>query len=142
MRAKMSKITDLISKLETFSQGDDASRVKKYLTQNSKFVLFSVYFKQFTDSSICVCILYELSVFRIDISIIINYEFDLCIAYGDTNPVDLPSLSSLWLRSIQALESKMAAAESAYDAFAASKSELGEAERTHESPVCNHFQRE
>ena len=61
-------------------------------------------------------------------------------AYGENTPAYLPSLSSLWLRSIQALESTMAAAESAYDAFAACKSELGEAERTHESPVCNHFQ--
>lgn len=31
MLAKMSKITDLISKLETYSAGEDAARVKKYI---------------------------------------------------------------------------------------------------------------
>ena len=55
MLAKMSKITDLISKLETFSQGDDGARVKKYLTQNNKFGFFGVCFKQLTDSSTYMC---------------------------------------------------------------------------------------
>lgn len=35
MLAKMSKITDLIAKVDSFQQSDDGARVKKHMTQKS-----------------------------------------------------------------------------------------------------------
>ena len=50
MLAKMSKITDLIAKLDSFSQSEDGARVKKYMTQKSAMLK-----KTYSKVYLCFC---------------------------------------------------------------------------------------
>ena len=107
MLTKMSKITDLISKLDGYTQGDDAERVRRCNPEKST-----------TRIGICIRIC----------------TWACMVVPFLRVPLSQPMLTQL--RTIKALEAKLDASQVAYDAFVEAKTRLGDVERTNETPGC------
>lgn len=131
MLTKMLKITDLMSKLDCFAQGEDKTRVSKNLGfywGPTVHTYICKYFPIIVDGLICVVHAYDHIVETCCMHIALVFTSHACFKCHCVP------------RCIENLESKLAAAQTAYDKFVASRAELGDGSRSSPNPGLNKFQ--